>query len=213
MEGQTYQRGEDEFGRAVSFFDATYALALTLLVTTLDVGDDRSNWVDFGALQNAVGSQFVAFLISFAVIGVFWLHNHQLLSQFGAIDLPLIVINLALVATVVLLPFTTEALGGGNVDDLPLPTAVYAGNVALASLLNVVAFVAARQRGLLREQPDRGTTLATIVGGLGPALVFTCSIPIAYLASPEAARWSWLALVVIAPLAGRGPLRQGPGRP
>jgi hypothetical protein len=31
-----YQRDDQEFGRAIGFFDATYALALTLLVTTLD---------------------------------------------------------------------------------------------------------------------------------------------------------------------------------
>ena len=39
-----YQRDDQEFGRAIGFFDATYALALTLLVTTLDVPDPPSAW-------------------------------------------------------------------------------------------------------------------------------------------------------------------------
>lgn len=212
MPPRVYERDEDEYGRAVGFFDATYALALTLLVTTLDVGDSRANWVDIGALENAVGTQFVAFLISFGVIAIFWLHNHRLLSLFASIDLPLIVINLVLVGTIVLIPFSTEALGGGQVDDLPLPTTIYAANIAAASILNAVAYEVARRRGLLRHAPDGRTARAYVIGALGPAAVFLCSIPIVYLVSPEAGRWFWLSIVVVGPLAGslapRSPTRQ-----
>jgi hypothetical protein len=42
-----------------------------------------------------------------------------------------------------------------------------------------------------------------LVGGLGPAAVFLISIPIAYLASPAAARVSWLLLLVVNPVVGR----------
>lgn len=206
-----YQRDEDEFGRAVGFFDATYALALTLLVTTLDVGDSRANWIDLGALGDAVGSQLIAFLISFGVIAIFWLHNHRLLSQFAAIDLPLIVLNLALVGAIVLVPFTTEALGAGNVDDLPLPTAVYAANIAAVSILNAAVYEVARRRGLLRQAPDRRTARASVLGALGPAAVFICSIPIAYLGSASAARWFWISIIVVGPLSGRS-LRPRPRR-
>ena len=39
-----YQRDDQEFGRTIGFFDATYALALTLLVTTLDITEPSSAW-------------------------------------------------------------------------------------------------------------------------------------------------------------------------
>ena len=67
-----YQRDDQEFGRAIGFFDATYALALTLLVTTLDIPDPRSAWGGLRALWDAVGPQFLSFGISFAVIAIFW---------------------------------------------------------------------------------------------------------------------------------------------
>jgi uncharacterized membrane protein len=209
---KVHHRGADEFGRAVSFFDATFALALTLLVTTLDVSDSRKNWIDLGALEDAVGSQFIAFLISFALIATFWLNHHRVLSLFAAIDLPLIILNLALVFTVVLLPFTTEALGGGKVNDLPLPTAIYAANIAAAAILNAVVYEAARRRSLLKDQPDRQTAHAIVRGALGPAAVFLCSIPIAYLASAEAAQWFWLSIIVVGPLSGRRSLRRRAGQ-
>lgn len=207
--GSRYQRDDSGFDRAVGFFDATYALALTLLVTTLDVGDERSIWADLGTLDDAVGSQFVAFLISFVVIAAFWLKSHRLLSSFDAIDTPLIVLNLALVVAVVLLPFTTEALGSGTVDDLPLPTAVYAVNISCASILATAVYLTARHRGLLRLGDDRSTARGIVAAGLLPAVVFLASIPIAYYGSPEAARSSWLSLIVLGFVVPRAVMRSG----
>ena len=54
-----YQRDDQEFSRAIGFFDATYALALTLLVTTLDITDPSSEWDGLRALWDAVGPQFL----------------------------------------------------------------------------------------------------------------------------------------------------------
>src|SRR3954452_17802320 len=81
-----YQRDDQEFGRAIGFFDATYALALTLLVTTLDITDPSSAWEGLRALWNAVGPQFLAFGISFAVIALYWLAPHRLLRSRAAGD-------------------------------------------------------------------------------------------------------------------------------
>jgi hypothetical protein len=37
-----YSRDQSEFDRAIAFFDATYAVALTLLATSLDINDRGS---------------------------------------------------------------------------------------------------------------------------------------------------------------------------
>ena len=63
------------------FVDATFALALTLLVTTLDVDDPRVAFSSLGALDDAVGEQFVAFAIAFAVIASYWLQHHRLIAS------------------------------------------------------------------------------------------------------------------------------------
>ena len=73
-----YSRDQSEFDRAIGFVDATFALALTLLVTTLDVGDPAAAFTSLGALDDAVGQQFIAFAIAFAVIASYWL-QHSLL--------------------------------------------------------------------------------------------------------------------------------------
>ena len=99
-----FTRDDAEFDRAIGFIDATYALALTLLVTTLDVANPAEAFEDPGSLFDAVGPQFIAFLIAFAVIANYWLEHHRMISAWGAIDDPAIAANLVLVCAIVLLP-------------------------------------------------------------------------------------------------------------
>ena len=73
-----YSRDQAEFDRAIGFIDAAYALALTLLVTTLVVDDPREAFSSLGALGDAVGGQVLAFAIAFAVIASYWLDHHRL---------------------------------------------------------------------------------------------------------------------------------------
>src|SRR5262245_13409150 len=80
-----WTRDSAEFSRAIGFIDATFALALTLLVTTLEV-DDASAWTSLDALWDAVGEQFVSFAVAFAVIAGYWLRHHRLIESFAAID-------------------------------------------------------------------------------------------------------------------------------
>jgi uncharacterized membrane protein len=204
-----YGREEAEFDRAIGFVDATFALALTLLVTTLEVGEDPVVWTSPSALGDAVGVQFLAFLISFVVIANYWLAHHQLVASFAAIDVPVIVANLGLIGAIVLLPFSTEAVGDPGVDDLPLPTALLAVNVAAASLLHSLVFAMAVRRDLLATRPSRDEYLAALLPGLVPAAVFLLSVPIAYLVDPVAAQLLWLTLLVLPVLSRRALKRAG----
>jgi hypothetical protein len=123
-----YSRDQGEFDRAIGFVDATFALALTLLVTTLDVDHPRVAFSSLGALDDAVGQQFVAFAIAFAVIASYWLQHHRLIASFAAIDYAAMVVNLFLIAAIVLLPFSTQAVGDPGDTDLSLPTVIMAVN-------------------------------------------------------------------------------------
>jgi uncharacterized membrane protein len=207
-----WERDGAEFDRAIGFVDATFALALTLLVTTLEV-DGASAWTSLDALGDAVGPQFFAFVVAFVVIAGYWLRHHRLIASFAAIDTTVIVANLALVAAIVLMPFSTRAVGDPGVEDLPLPTTVMAVNVAAASILHAAVFALAGRRGLLGSTPDRVDPPDYLIANLAPAAVFLASIPVAYAASPLAAQLCWLALIPVGYLIGRRiatRARQGP---
>lgn len=198
-----YSRDQGEFDRAIGFVDATFALALTLLVTTLDAGDLHEAFSSLGALDDAVGAQLVAFAIAFAVIANYWIQHHRLIAWFAAIDYAAIVVNLCLVATIVLLPFSTNAVGDPSVNDLPLPTVVMAVNVAAASVLHTLVYLVAVRRGLLDPAPTPAQVRWFVFNALPAAVVFAASVPIAYLISPTAAKIAWISLIPISWLITR----------
>jgi uncharacterized membrane protein len=197
-----YPRDGTEFNRAIGFFDATYALALTLLVTTLDIDDPAVAFRSLTALDDAVGAQFFAFVIAFWVIASYWLTNHRMVASFAALDMRTIIVHLWLVAAVVLLPFTTNAVGNPDVDDLALPTVLMAVSIAAVSTMHTVVYLVAYRGELLDPKPTAAQLRENVLNGMAPAAVFLLSIPVTYLVSPNAGRLTWLLLIVAKPVVG-----------
>jgi uncharacterized membrane protein len=204
---ERYRRDDSEFDRAIAFIDATFAVALTLLVTTLDIKSDPKSWNTLAHFYDAMGSQLVAFAISFVVIAMYWVAHYRLVASFAAIDLRLIVLNLFLLAAIVILPFTTESAGDPAVDQLPLPAVVLSVNLAAVSIAFTLIYVVARDRGLLRVQHGQRVFHWRVALFLAPGVVFLVSVPIAYIDDPGTARLIWLSLLVINPWFGRRMLR------
>jgi uncharacterized membrane protein len=195
-----YKRDDLEFSRAVTFFDAIFAFAVTLLITTVDDFSPEA-WSSFQALKAANGSSLLAFTISFVVVVSFWRANHQEVTGFTALDGRVIFLNCAVMFGIVLIPFATEALG--KLDDLPLPVAVYAIVISGTFMLqHVVVFVADR-RGLRATKMSRLEHTWGLIDTAILPLVFLGSIPLAYLISPQVAEQSWISLVVIMPMVGK----------
>jgi uncharacterized membrane protein len=195
----SFARGTTEFDRALGFFDATYAVALTLLVTTLDRSDVPGAWANPAALWAALGTEIVAFFIAFAVVAFYWRSNHAFVGELHHLSGHLVAVNLVLLAFVVLLPFTTDAMGQ---FPEPLATAVFAGNVAVISSTEAVMSVLAWRGGLMSAPPSRRRMRLNVVVQLVPPAVFLASVPVAYLVSSSAARLSWLSLLVFNPMVG-----------
>ena len=177
--------------------------ALTLLVTTLDITDPSLAWQRLRALWDDVGPQFLAFGISFAVIASYWLAHHRLVRMLAAVDQPTIVANLLLIASIVVIPFSTNSVGDPGIEDLPLPTAFLAVNIAIASGLHTLVYVLAYRRELFLIRPSARELHGSLVIGLSPAVIFLASVPVAYLASPVIAQLCWLLIIPIRVAARR----------
>jgi uncharacterized membrane protein len=107
--GTRYARGTIEFGRVVNLSDGLFAIALTLLVFTLDASSVSLDRAD-GVLVDQAG-QLIAFLLSFAIVANFWWTHYRFLATLGSLEPGLIVLNLALLGAIALIPFPTSLLG------------------------------------------------------------------------------------------------------
>lgn len=198
VELHRFQRDELEFARAVTFFDAIFAFAVTLLITTVDDFSPEA-WSSVSALMEANGPSLLAFTISFVVVVSFWRSNHRTVTGFAALDNRAILLNCAVMFGIVLTPFATEALGKLT---LPLPVAVYAIVISVTYLLQFAVEFDADRRGLRSPRMTPHERRWMLINAIPLPLVFLGSIPVAYLASPGWAQRCWIILAVVYPLLG-----------
>jgi uncharacterized membrane protein len=178
---------EIEFSRIVAFSDGVFAIAITLLVLNLNVDDVARDEVWQGIWDQR--ENFLAYAISFAVIGRFWLVHHRYFSEITAFDGRLLSLNLFYLSFIVLIPFSSQVLGdfGGETASI----VIYAIDLAACILVGMWMFVDARRAGL--TSADAETEREAIVRGSYIAAVFLASIPLAFVL-PSWAPLLWLVL-------------------
>ena len=204
MQVFAYGRGSAEFDRGVSFFDAIYGFAITLLITTVHV-PGASAWTSVHALlKSGFGSQITGFVLSFVVIALFWRLNYRLIGTMRGMTPRIIIANIVCVFFVILVPFTTQALHAPALDGLPLPTALYAANIALVALAQSIMYLIAERSKLTAMSPHtRASSVARYAGDFIAPFVFGFSIVLAYTAGIGVAQYSWLSLAVLMPVLGQ----------
>ncbi len=188
--GTTHRREENEveFARIVAFSDGVFAIAITLLVLQLDVPANLTG----GALDSALWDQrqdLLAYAISFAVIGRFWIIHHRLFASVTGFDNRLLSLNLLYLGWIALLPFSSAVLGEHGGQSVAI--VVYALNLCGVILVGAAMGIYARRAELSKMsavEARRGNERALII-----AAVFLGSIPVA-LVAPGFAPFLWLAL-------------------
>jgi uncharacterized membrane protein len=183
--------------RVQAFSDGIFAIAITLLILPLTDAQVRDGHVveDLLALQH----QFLALVLSFAVVGRFWLVHHDDLAMMTRAGRRMLVANLVYLFFIVLLPFPTALLGDG---DSTAATVIYALAMIATSLSGLALWWSAERDGVVgstrggRWGRDKYWGTAAVVGGFLP------SLPLAFL-SPGWARISWTLVIPLSILADR----------
>jgi uncharacterized membrane protein len=92
--------------RLEAFSDGVFAVAITLLALDLAVAGPAGH----GSLTDQLHEKwpaFLAYLISFFMIGIIWVNHHVLVRSIVKVDRTLLFLNLVLLLFVVLIPFAT----------------------------------------------------------------------------------------------------------
>lgn len=104
--------GEDDrlLHRLLFFTDAVFAIVLTLLVLELRPPEAESGPELVRGLVEMI-NHFIAFLMSFALVAVFWLAHMNTVRRLSHFDWPTAIANLAFLLPVCLLPFASSLAG------------------------------------------------------------------------------------------------------
>lgn len=177
--------------RLIFFSDAVFAIAITLLALEIRLppGEELLGNTELAGRLLQLWPSYIAYVISFLVIGAFWISHHRKFRYIQRYDSRLLLLNLLLLMAIGFMPFPTAVISEyGN----RTATIFYAGAVGVIGvMLAIVWGYASRHNRLIDPQLAALTRRRELIGPLIMAGVFFLSIPVAFL-DDDLAKFSWL---------------------
>ena len=176
---------EFQLERLILFSDAVFAIAITLLVIEIRVPELHDDYTDTALLKKLgqLVPKFLGFIISFFIIGRYWVVHHTIFGFVTRYDAKLIRLNLFFLFTIVLMPFTNGLYGeysAPHTMHLITPVAFYAGNVCLTGLTNYMLYsYVSNPKHKLAEFPSENYVREGKMRSLIVPSIFLLSIPVA----------------------------------
>ena len=197
--------------RLEAFSDGVIAVAITLLALDLTVeGPGHGPLID--QLYDKWPA-FLAYLISFFMIGIIWVNHHALVRSITKVDRLLLFLNLVLLLFVVLIPFATATEASyfpHNDKDAQLAMVLYAG-VFLGMSVGFGAIFEWTLHGERVYQPvPRERHWAARARFVGGGLVYVVAIIVATFNA--VASFVLIALAAVYYIVANTPVASGPDR-
>jgi len=160
-------------GRVEAFSDGVIAIIITIMVLELKAPEEPGL-----AHLWRLWPTFLAYVLSFAYVGIYWVNHHRLLSHARCVTNSLVWFNLMLLFALSLIPFATAYLGGQHFSRDA--TLVY----LVAMLLPALAYVPFQQ--IIRATGSQGAAAQryhrqTMRKGMVTALIYLAGMPLAFV--------------------------------
>jgi uncharacterized membrane protein len=191
-------------GRVEALADGVFAIAMTLLAFNLQPPTRSAG--DTGNLRSALLAMlphFKTYVLSFLVIGIYWISHHFQFHYVRRANRTLLWINILFLMAIAILPFSTAVLGRYEHDQSAI--VLYSMNLLLVGVVNAIhwAYVTHRRRLVA---PDLSAevvrmTMARIL--IAPSVAVLC-IGISYFNVVGAVNFYYSILVLYLLLARRG---------
>lgn len=189
--------------RIEALTDGIYAVAMTLLVIELKLPAHEliHSQAD---LINAVGHlipKFIAWIISFLVLSLFWLGHHRMFQIVRHVDGKLVGLNLVQLGFVSLMPFSSAL--SGEFGSALFSQIFYSLNMTFLSIMAILIARHIHKHPELCVHPMRESAYRAArfrVGGL----IFISAVAVAIsLVVPAAGNMAFMLMMIIGPVSRR----------
>jgi uncharacterized membrane protein len=181
--------------RLIFFSDSVFAIAITLLALEIRL-PDGGELLDNSQLTRQLSGmwhEYLAYFISFMVIGTFWISHHRKYRYIQRYDNRLLFLNLVLLMVIAFIPFPSSII-----SKYPYRSATifYALIMALAGLLVwVIWWYASHGNRLIDPNMADAQRKRQLIAPLLTSAIFFLSIGLAYI-SADLSRFSWLLILL-----------------
>jgi uncharacterized membrane protein len=163
-------------GRLEAFSDGVFAIVITLLI--LDVRFPADKPLTLATLWS-MAPHVLAFVLSFVIVGVYWVSHHNMLHFVRAVDRQLLWLNLALLLAIVFIPFPAGLLGQHPGNRLAI--ALYGANLMGVNAVGTALWLYATSRPDLASEavtPRFSRFVARLHSA--PILVYAAAIALSF---------------------------------
>jgi uncharacterized membrane protein len=181
----------------ISFSDAVFAFAITLMALSIDIPDLPLDLSQRELLERLYDlyPQFEDYIISFAVIAIFWMSYHQVFNHIKGSHISIVYLNLLFLLLITLLSLTTSIVT--NYASYQIPYIVYCMVVIMtSSLLVLIWWYATKQHRLVDKDLNLLFIKGTFFDLLSIPTVFAISIAISFI-DLDVAQYFWLAIIPV----------------
>lgn len=182
--------------RMTFFSDAVVAIAITLLAIELPVPSGATADEFLASLREG-WFEYLAFLISFAVIARHWVGHHRVFRYVRCADPPIVGLNMLWLLLVVVTPFLTRILTEGDIGFVQFTMYAVAQAVQLATFALMIAVLA--RRGWFVPGAPRSLTVRGWASSLVVAAAFLLSVP----CFPVVGAWAFAVWAILPTLGQR----------
>ena len=192
---------DSALARVVGFSDGIFAVAITILVLAVAVPDLGSRPTDSALQQRLVAllPSILSFIISFTIVGLYWLSHHRLFQVVDHLDRKALYANLFFLLTICFIPFPAGVIG--HYGQLRTAAIFYAGSMVISGLALAVLWWLAAMRPA-RHRSEKAVAKYFVLRALATSAVFVASTPVILL-SPYWGEGFWIVVVPAYLVLGR----------
>jgi uncharacterized membrane protein len=179
--------------RLVFFSDAVCAIAITLLVLEIRLPSADGTLTDsqISPILAGMWHKFLAYVISFLVIGAFWIGHHRKFRYIKRYDSTLLFLNLLMLMGIAFLPFPSSMISEYPYRNV---TIFYAFTLMLTSVCSVIIWwYASRNNRLIDPDLDQKIVRRQFMNPIVTSIIFLLSIGVAFL-DVNLAKLFWLLI-------------------
>jgi len=186
-----------EFERLLFFSDAVFAIAITLLIIDIrlpTLPDQPTDQDLLDGLREVLPS-IVAYGLSFATIGLYWLAHWRRYRYLTGVNERLVALNLVLLGLIAFIPFPTAVIGEHG--DLAAAVILYAITLSAAGLVGPLTWLYAWRAGFVRMDVTARYATYAALRGFSVPLVMLSSLLLLPILGPNGVEVAWLSIVPV----------------
>ncbi len=188
-------------GRIEAFSDGVFAIAITILILELGI-PELPKTMPKELIAQELGrrllelwpGKLVAYMLSFVVIGTYWVSHHMVFHHIRHSNRMLLWLNILFLLCVAFIPFPTALLG--HYFDQRITVIIYAATLGFTSLVSQAIWVyASHGRRLVNHDISPSIVSEISRKNLTGALIYACAIAASFVSLPLS-----IGLLLLAPV-------------